>query len=598
MADRFKLTNIPRPQPDQTMKSLAALAGIRNGICGPKGIANVMFGLVAARDLEPDFHYGSRNLFHLLNGAGYSSCESFHDHHGAIAFFRPFTNPAIYERARHKLIQNSSFGIATLLGISNMSPFVKGNRYCRSCALSEFESLGYAYPHLSHQIAAIDRCPTHGTLFGVLSKEHRGVVEIWGLLVFDNFSTSLDDFVLEEVKPLPGGAEIAKLGAWIDSLFKGNLAPSPTAARQEAILARHERVARAGSEVRSTPAGIEQLISQTYSAEYLRHVGLPLRDGPTAHWPTQLVGSKVFSDHTLGNLLILSALFDSPQQFNQEITTVSATERVAAKATPPAPGVPRSAMTLSLIKDILCLPRLVDIAEKHGMRREAIGYRLNQNPSLRKRREKHLHSMEQRKNRRALETAFTANPNIKISHFNRGYPKVFSWLIRHDRSWLFSFLAAHGKRATSTDTFIERLRTSGEDENAETLLRNSVQAWITGPTPFRITRQLMFKAVPKRIANHLMKDAYPKTRRVLDEFSETAKQYESRIIDRLASLISEGDVAFAKSWASAIISQFAHKPDVVAQVVELLLMQSKTATAPQDSKAYDHLVARENTVYA
>lgn len=242
------------------------------------------------------------------------------------------------------------------------------------------------------------------------------------------------------------------------------------------------------------------------------------------------------------------------------------------------------------------MPKLCDVAAKHELSEWTIELRLRQNPSLKRRRDTHQQGMEQRRNRRALESAFASNPDMKISNFSATNKKEYRWLMLYDREWLVHHLAACGKGRAATRVRIERGGASGEDDHAESLLRSSVQAWLNGPVPFRITKRRLLQLLPVKSEWKLSSGAYPKTNRALNDLAETATQYQLRIGRRLASLAAGGDAETAKSLASAVIAQFSHRSDIVARFMDPLLTQTKTAAKQASHSALEGHEAGEEAI--
>jgi hypothetical protein len=156
------LCNIPHPQPNQSMPSLAALAAIFNGISSAKA-ATRLFGVWSASGIQNPFHHGTKVLFRELGGAGYDNCQGFLDGHGLVRYFQPFVPESLYQRACDKLIGDNSHGIASVLGTDGISPFTTEWRYCRCCMTEQFEAFGYAFPLRSHRVQAMGTCATHAT---------------------------------------------------------------------------------------------------------------------------------------------------------------------------------------------------------------------------------------------------------------------------------------------------------------------------------------------------------------------------------------------------------------------------------------------------
>lgn len=566
------LAHIPLPQPDQTMESLAAWAALNNGLSDRRTAARTLFRVSDHRHIGRPYHHGSMHLFDALGGAGFQSCSDFLDSHGFIGFFKPFALRVVYERAREKLIRDNSHGIATLLSANGLSLFADELRYCSDCALQEFRSLGFAYAHRTHQVLGVTNCLVHGTRLGILPREVHGITSMWGLLAFNCNSRSLDDFFLREIESPESGAASSRFGTWVDAVFGAQLVATEADVRQRLIKAKLDAMPKGQNLPNSQPARLEQVIRNHYPEYYLSHVGLPTRTGPTAHWPSLFIGSQQFSGNAVANLLILSALFESPQDFNEAANAVAKTTSSAVPRIARISGLPRIEWSLGLVKDILRMPLLDAIASKHGIHAETLVKRLRSNPELVSRRKLNLWRSAKKHHRLTLTRALVSDPSINRFQFRRAHFSAYQWLMTHDRRWFAACLRPSGNRWAEPDaSSIAHIQRSGDDERVALLLRQCTEGWISGPVPLRITKARLLNQTPEQVKRHLFYEAYPLTAKALSELVETTSRYEYRVIERMTQLVSQGDLVGAKRWATSLIAQFPHRSDIVAKVVDLLL---------------------------
>lgn len=574
------LTNIPMPQCDQTMESLAALTALFNGLKGAKAWAKSLFGVTDLRSIDTTYHYGSKRLFEALGGAGYPSCSDFLDNHSLIGLYKPFAPPKLYERARNKLIDDNVHGIASLLGTNGLSPFADQTRYCRECAISEFRSLGYAYAHRTHQVSAVTTCPLHSVKLVTLSERYNGITSRWGLLMPNIAVTSLSELDFVPISQLECRPEI-RLDVWVYAAINARLTTTSTAVRQRLIRERLDSLSREPLVSGVYESRLEKIIAGVYPDTFQLALGLDVRDGVTRHWPSKLMRGEHFADHAIPNLLVLAALFDAPDDFNKAAARLderySTTKKVTSR-----PGMPRIDWRLTIIKDILRMPRLEDVASKYGMHVDTVRAYLQRNPPLAERRRKALAAMALKQCRATLETMLESNPLLTRHLFRRSHFTMYDRLMKMDRIWFDHKLPPGGHPIQTVEDVINQVRGSGEDARLAQRLRDEADTIRAGRIPVQITRSLLITKIDDFPPNRLLRNAYAETERTLSELSESSHQYEARVIDQLALLAARGDIAAVKTWAADVISQFSHRADIVAKVVDMLLyqtMRSAIATA-------------------
>lgn len=271
------LVNVPIPQLDQTMESIAALAWLHNGISSWGAATRQLIGVAGPDCATKPFHHGSSQLFDALNGAGYASLEEFFDNHGYVGLFRPFTTR--YEKLRNNLLQGRTYGLAKTLNIEGLELFSSRKIYCRECALLELNSLGFAYAHRTLQVIGVTNCPVHNTALGVVDHPDWGAAESKGILIANRPGSDVDQLKVS-VRGMPESTTSStKFGKWVHAAFTGALPVVPRNVWKEVI-------------------------------------GIKLNEGSElARHKKQDDLSRHDAENVIATLTLLSAIFDSPEDY-------------------------------------------------------------------------------------------------------------------------------------------------------------------------------------------------------------------------------------------------------------------------------------------
>lgn len=560
------LAHIPTPQRDQTLQSLAALAAIRNGV-SCKDAQKSFFG-TSGHYIEGPFHHGSSHLFTKLEGAGYATCGDFLDNHGLIRFFRPFISSTVYHEARTKLISNNTHGIPGFLHVLGDSPFVNRQRYCRTCVQMEFKSLGYAYAHRSHRIRGIRTCPEHGCTLCEVSERDFHSHEMWGLLL-PNYGAQFENFILKE-EPSNNFDE-KRLSPWVNAIFTGLLLPTEASVRTQLIAEKLSAMDKPDGLPNSLPARLDHIIRRTFSEEYLSCLELGGSGGPKMHWASAFMSRFEAANHTLANLLVLSALFDSPSHFNQ-----AAEQRTNSdKSTEHSPKVKinESYRHLSLLKDLLRTKSLIAVAVKHDISRGSMQRYLSRHPTLAKRRKIFLERLEKKRHQGVLLRAIQENPGMTRFAFQSTHTQSYIWLRLNDQKWFNEHLPPKGYRAIRENKNIAMNDQVDMDERFVVLLTAKASDHLNADVPQRMIKSILVKGLGQNLWGQISPQVFPRTAQLVSSLVETTRAYENRVLKRLQELVQQGDHDRIKLWSTSLNEQFSNRTDILARVEKLITRQ-------------------------
>ncbi len=564
------LSNIPEPQPDQTMESLAALAAIGNGLSGPEA-AWRLFGAKNQRSIRNPFHDGVQTLFRELAGAGFNSSQDLLDQHGFVRLFKPFVPGELYAHACRKLLEDKPNGIAYVLGTTGSSPFSPGWRYCQKCMRDQIDTLGYAYPRRSDQVLAKMTCSVHSTPLVTIRSVPEQIKLKWGLVVSPDVKSLRDGWTFDP-SPIDGKeAPPTTIGIWVDAAVSGELQCTRSAVRRHLILNRLASRLSLPQGHKALPGKLVNLVHRQYSSAYLKHVGLPIAEERAVEWPAMLASGSAFVDHPIANLLVLAMLFESPSEFNKQANEVLV-PAVHSESTLRVPmrGFPSVTWRLGLLKDILRLPSLDDVAAKHGLNTATLLERLTSYPNIRRRRRLYLKNQTKRRHRATLSFALSNNPDLRRAKFMNDYKTAYNWLVKNDRIWLLDMLPLDGLRATKNREELLRAQQHDQDQRVAKLVTEAAQVLWGSRVPMRVTRGRIIEVLSVTDARNLSCGLHPEAQRALDSLVETSREYEARVLVRLEELINESDAAATKQWTAQLLQQFSYRTDVVTKVVDKL----------------------------
>lgn len=573
----ISLPNIPLVHPDQILDSIVALAGIHNGLqIGREAIGRIL----GSPNIKTDraFHAGFLRAYEALRKSGYDSYDEFAQSHGFLPFFKPFVPATVYTQAVAKQKSNEVAGLAQLLGAGNVTMQHNAYRHCIQCAELFIEKWGYAYAPRTLQFRGVDFCPEHGTVLYTSALERRlPDATTYGLIL----PPDQGDWrtLLIPVKPLSESPAWRALGRWVNAVLTGDFPVISANARTELLQHRLAELPRENGDP-SSPAGrLERHLIRTYGPQVFESLGIPIVTGVTGHWPTFLILGTAYTDHPLANLLVISALFDSPNEFVRRATDLQrVSDTVAEEASKPVTRPKGVAWTLSLIRDFYRESSIPAIARKRGNDHGTIESMLQLHPELPKRREKFLAWRERTRMRRVMKTFMSANPTATRTAAAGFSRSTFDWLMRHDRAWVEGQIPAKREarpsRSAKQDFALLDARTMRR--LADAAHRHSSENGIE-----RITKTFLVKALESNERTMLAAKKLPKSDSQIYSLIETREAHLRRVERILTGQIASRNIRQARQTAQAIVAAYGRQQDYVAKIINVMIQDPSDVDAMQ-----------------
>ncbi len=425
------LSNLPTPQPDQTLESYVSALQFSQAAPDRRSFINALFG---GRRIEPGKSACSSigRFFDALGNSRYSSPREIIEHHSLSALFQPFLPESQWEGVLRKQIHGPLNGLFGTLGSTHLKLDKADTHYCPACIRQDLAASGYAYAHRCHQIIGLTHCPVHDQLLRPLNKQTRKQYDRNGLLLVDRYHPDL----LADPPEQSRTATLYQkaLERWVERVYQGGIPRVSFATRCHLIRHRLAAMPRRPHVPLASPLQLEELLVECYGKAFLSDIGLPIDSGPTSHWPALLLWDVSNMFHPLTNLVILAALFPNPDTYVDLARN--------ADDSSPEPATRRLthhrsfSLSTALIRDLLRVPSLRTIAASHGTTEDFLREFLANAPHLQQRRSAALRRRAAQHHRRRIIQTVAAHPGLSRSELYRKCKSALDWAYYNDPEWL------------------------------------------------------------------------------------------------------------------------------------------------------------------
>lgn len=318
------LTICPTVQPDQTFSSIAARIWLENALPSYRDAAKELFGFPGT-NADNLLFAGISHAYDVLHGAGYCTKREWLNQHGYLSLYRPFVPSDLYDYVEWRLLSDDSTFLRKSLALT---PFAthhsfENKHYCPTCATQDINTLGFAYARRTFQVPGVHFCHKHGIPLRAVRDDAPQAASQYGILVCDpsELPGLLANTLVEE------GVRTSRaqrgFGLWIAALLRGAIPIQGSGGRHAIIMSRLHEMTTMNGQLGSVEQRLKGLL--------LRAHYLPPASGAASYsYSTSLANiaegflttNRYYYD-PVANLLVLSALFDTPEEYAQALASAA-----------------------------------------------------------------------------------------------------------------------------------------------------------------------------------------------------------------------------------------------------------------------------------
>lgn len=562
------LPNLPRPLPEQTLDSLFASVLLSNGLYGDREQISRVFG-VSNMNFSGTLKGGVGIFYEKLGISTEISANEFVDSHIVLPLFKPFMSTERYNLVQKKILSARSPGVAQLLGIIGMPFFKPWHYYCHECMKKDLESVGFAYSRRAHQVMGVVGCTVHGALLGTFDMEDKAFKCVDGLVfpVSDN-AQSAPRIMIPNSQEY--SAPLRRFDEWVQFILHGKMPNYPIEHRMAVVESKLQSIERVSGVHNSHPARLEFILRNAFGNGFLNNLGWKIYEGPTSYWPAMLLEGQTFSKQPIANILILAALFESPEEFIEKANCIGSVVSRPKNRKFSIRSQSRLGISRELIRDFLSMPSLEEIAKKHGFVLETAERCLYAIPGLVERRKDALFRRLRRRHRRAAEELLQDNSRATRTALMGLHKATYNWLREKDAEW-FDKVMPSLRSWTKKSKLAKVGDFSQEDISATRHLSQFVQKTVNDLEATRVSKKILLKQISREMQLLLRKGQLPQTAAYIQMQTEKPNQYESRVMSRISSLIDQGDRIGCHKLATHFIRRNKSRVDLINKVADLLL---------------------------
>jgi|GEM_PF-5956042 len=557
--------NIPPAQNDQTLEAYVALIQIENAIPSFESAKQQFFGRATVNLSSPN----PTGLTHFLTtdvGSQFESIEEVIRSHCLIAAYWSFIDASTWNWSIYCINKNNTGGITKKFGMDYQYPFHRDAHYCPECARREFQTLGYAYAHRTHQLKSCLVCPEHLVPIGPIDETSSDVYQYHGLLIPTSGSSEAIS-VTARLQNDEINQGIISLSRWSRACFYGEIPRLGSITRVSVILERMVEMT-----TRKNKAGASWLnmsLLSKFSQATLVHCEHPL-NADSIQWPFLFLNSATYHSQPITNLLILSAVFDDPRNFRDLDFQVNGEEKFSISE---RVDLNNTSVIFSkkLLHELLRGTSLEDISKIFGVGRELLGTFLERTPLLFSRRGKFSKRVVEIRHRRIICAYLSNHPNSTRTDIYNNIRTSYNWILKNDRDWLECEIHSSRKRTLPADADI---RANQQDEEMLRQLIKFKERLLESEHPEQITRRLLRAHLRSKFGHHVKSKQHPKTSASVNKLSESPLEFKSRMLDRIEYYASINDIETCSQFSVALLKRIRVGPNTMIEILKASTMEN------------------------
>ena len=292
------------PRPDETSLGYVARVAAAFPEHPLNEIARLCFDVrTSAFDRPYHFGWGHFSQYLQRHGCDYDCIENF----SPLPLFRPFVAPDRFER---------SVTVALTRQVGSWNPtqqqsstiFRASPALCPKCVAADCEAFGSSWFRRTHQAVSVTSCPEHGCMLlnscpscGSEFPKHAPPAPK---------CKQCGNTMASTMPTAPAELAVAKI---VQAIYAGALPSASLALRLATLRARvAERVQNRSGVVGDNLA---RRVLQYFGRTYLESLNLAPDKAPCFAWPMLLIHGLHFTDHPTPNILLISMLFDSVEDY-------------------------------------------------------------------------------------------------------------------------------------------------------------------------------------------------------------------------------------------------------------------------------------------
>ncbi|MBW9267378.1 MAG: TnsD family transposase [Candidatus Thiodiazotropha sp. (ex. Lucinisca nassula)] len=574
--------NLPVPQPDQTLESLCAAVCLDNGTMDKWG--NLMSHLFGSRYIrcETMTPSGLTHLFQQYPPVTFRSVDDLIQRHSSVALYLPFLDTETRKRVTHKLANNTS-GLTRVLGLNQFNPFRTDALYCEKCVEEEVVTYGFAYSHRSHQLRAVHFCHRHQLPLGRFQKDNH-YRSFHGLLIpHDNVQHPINIVPEKKVKK----SELSmSFGAWVESAYLGQLPGCSEDLRIKLITQRLDAAIGVPGTSKNFPTRIRRLLLKTYGNEFLSEAGLSLYDGPSA-WPRLFASGYAYRVNPIANMLILNALFESPDEYRRVVYESGYQDAVAWQHGP-GRTYPLTVWSMTIYRDMVCVKACKTIAEKYGISVYTVNELLEVDKELAKLRQKIVKLLDIKSHRKKLLHLLQTKVSTKRPREYGSFCTTRDWLREHDPDWLKEQIPLTNLLLTTSSTKTQIL-----DLRMLDWLNTMLKQYRDPTRAIWINRKFLSNEIFNEFHVRPNNRNYPFTNQAISDSVENTLQFTDRVIANVENHARNQAFDICKRIAIELLMRVPKKSNVFDRVVSSLLNASTISTLNSASQEGSELIGEQ-----
>lgn len=546
--------------PDETTFNYANRIALLTGAVDRQQTVATLFGYAHIR-VERPLHAGFGHFTRQFIGAVDASSECLAEAHSMLSLFKPFISQERYERALKLVTGGRANGIYELVGARASGVFRQTPACCLGCVEHDLRNRRPPHYRRTHQVTACQVCPEHGAPLTTHCTSCGAHLRYTKLPTLDCLvcGARLQQGRLDIVLA-PDQALMVTLAQVLHAGLNGSMAAVHESVRLRVLRERTQRLLKRKSA--TIGDNLAAHLTSAYGRSLLELLQLRPDVAPTFGWPALFLYGRFLSADPIANCLLIALLFDSINDYNDEVSEAKASLPEIKKNPKPLIGCHR--ITEKVLRDVLGPDRLIDVANRHGISKSQLSKWVAGYPGLSERRKLSAGRIQLRRNKRTILEHLARNPGQSRTQVARTIKSEITHVIRNDRNWLDRHLPV---RTNLTGATASQRATPNliKDREFAAALRLTVerQKSVLG-RPRRLTQDRVVRLSGIGALTAEDRHTFPETSRAIQELTESVDEYYRRCLTWASK-----DLVRCRGRCDHIIELFVHA-DVSLEYVRAL----------------------------
>ena len=474
--------------------------------------------------VEKPLHSGFDRFSQQLN----CSSGTLISEHSMLALFKPFADLERYSHACELARSQRGTGMHELVGSRGNEIYRAQPTICLDCVRDDLKRMHFSYYRRSHQVSAVSHCAIHETPLTLCCSTCGTSFSHWDIpdLKCQHCGEKLAQSV-DEPESVPDIAARIRLSKVIAAVFAGKVVEADVGIRMAVLQSQTEQRVKTRSGVIGD--NLATYLNRMFGTSFLASLSLTTHSAPTLGWPALFLHGRFMVHDPIANSLLVAALFDSVDDYNNAINTWRASH--GDSGIKPKPLIAAGNITFSMLRDALRFPTIKSVTQKYGGKSVYLKKWIAAYPGLSERRASLQLRLKLRTYKNEIKVLLIEQPGLSRTQASKKLNSAFACVHRFDPHWIQQTLPV--QKVLSGAVALARNKSTDlrDDEISDQLSKAVKMELAVKGRPIRLTPPKVFALTGLSMKPEEIRKRFPNTFARAFHLCEDMESYCRRSLD-------------------------------------------------------------------